>query len=212
MSRVLLSAALLSLLAVTAASPAIAKVDPDNCEAPDLITLVARGPNGAADPIGTFTVILRDRNNVPDENEPVTLDFHYCADIRLCSDQRDPGLVVDCVARTVSGRSSPDGRVTFCVIGCATNLGASPGSIGPALEIYSDGILLKAVRVAVLDQNGGGLTGGDLSLVLNDYLSAQPFARSDYDGDGLITGNDLSLWLAAYFAGGSAVSGGGACP
>ena len=213
MSRVLLSAALLSVLGVTAASRAIAKIDPYNCETPDLITLVARGPSGSADPIGTFTVILRDWNNVPDEGDPVTLDFHNCTDIRLCTDQLDPGMVVDCVARTItSGRSSPDGSVTFRVIGCATNSGASPGSAGPALDVYANGIFLKSVRVAVLDQNGGGVDGSDLSMVLDDYFSGQPFARSDYDGDGVLTGQDLSLWLAAYFAGGSAVSGGGACP
>ena len=212
MLRVLLSAILLSLLGMIAATQAIAKVDPANCDTPDLITLVARGPSGTADPMGTFTVILRNPNNEPDEGNPVVLDFHDCTDIRLCTDQQDPGLVVDCVARTITGMSGPDGRVTFRVIGCATNFGASPGSTGPALTVYGGGHFLKTIPVAVLDQNGGGVDGSDLNMVIADCLSGQPFARSDYDGNGVLTGNDLSLWLAAYFAGGSAVGGGGACP
>ena len=214
MSRIQLFALLLALhclglAAASAASPA----DPANCEVPDLILLVGRGPGGGADPLGAFTVIVRDFNNVPDPNEPVTLDFRGCPDIRLCADQGDPSVVTDCVNASITTRSDQDARVTFHVLGHAVNFGASPGSTGPCLEVYADGILIKTVRVAALDQNGvDGLNPADLSLFLADSFSGQPYARSDYDGNGVLDPNDLSIWLAAFFAGGSAVSGGAACP
>ena len=103
--------------------------------------------------------------------------------------------------------------MTFRVMGCANNLGASPGSIGPSLKVFLGGMSLKTVRVAALDQNGlSGVDAGDLSLFLADFFSGRCFARSDYDGNGTLDPNDLSLWLGAFFAGGSSVSGGAACP
>jgi hypothetical protein len=200
------------LMGAAAADPA--KIpDPANCEVPGLITLVARGPDGSADPLGSFTVVVKDFNNVPKQNVLVVLDFHGCSDIRICANQGDPSTTEDCLTRTIREYSDVDGRARFRVLGCAANTGASPGSIGPSLDVYADGVWLNRVRVAALDQNGlAGVDGGDLSLFLTDYISGQGFARSDYDGNGVVDGNDLSLWLAAFMAGGSAVPGGSACP
>jgi hypothetical protein len=50
------------------------------------------------------------------------------------------------------------------------------------------------------------------NLQVVDFMSGQPYARSDYDGDGVLSGNDLSLWLVAFFTGTSAVGCGSACP
>ena len=214
MSRFRFSAFLLPLLfAALAGGAAASPPDPANCEVPDVILLVARGPDGNPDPRAEFTVIVRDFNRVPEQGSNLVLDFSNCPDIRVCADQRDPSVVVDCVASTVGAISGADGGATFRVLGFAVNTGASPGSIGPSLEVYADGIWLKTVRVAALDQNGvGGVDPMDLSLLLADHFSGQSFARSDYDGNGALDSNDLSLWLAAFFAGGSAVSGGPACP
>jgi hypothetical protein len=212
MSHARRAAMLPAIVCLSLATPAIASPpDPSNCEAPDLITVVARGADGGADPHGTFTVIVRDRNNVPMLNEEVVLDFSGCPDIKLAADQLDPSVSVDCLAHTLGKLSDVNGRATFLVIGSAANLGASPGAIGPALDVYAEGIFVNAVRVAALDQNGGGVSGEDLSLLLTDYFSGQAFARSDYDGSGVLDGNDLSLWLAAFFAGGSAQDGGENC-
>jgi hypothetical protein len=200
------------------AARATAKIDPCNSEAPGLITLVGLGADGSADPLGSFTVDVRDFNNVPQQNSRVVLDFSGCPDIRVCADQRDPSVTVDCVAHTLMKLTDVNGQATFSVVGCAANLGGSPGSTGPSLNVYADGVFVGspgcagAHRVATLDQNGGGVTAEDLSLFLEDYFSGQNYARSDYNGDGIVGGNDLSLWLAAFFAGGSAVSGGVPCP
>ena len=214
MSRIHLSALLLSsLCAGLAAGAAAHPADPANCEVPDLILLVARGPGGGGDPLGAFTVVVRDFGNAPEGNRPVTLDFRGCPDIRLCADQGDPGVVTDCVIPSVTATAAQDGRVTFRVLGHAVNSGASPGSTGPCLDVYADGVFLKSVRVAALDQNGvDGVNPMDLSLFLADSFSGQAYARSDYDGNGVLDPNDLSIWLLAFFAGGSAVSGGPDCP
>src|SRR5262249_6228454 len=147
-----------------------------------------------------FTVIVRDFNNVPHPNREVVLDFSGCPDIRFSADQQDPNVVVDCTARTLGKISDGNGESTFRGIGSGANLGASPGSTGPALKVCAGGVFLRTVRVAALDQNGGGVNGLDLSLFLTDYFSGQSFARSDYNGNGTLDGGDLSLWLAAYFA------------
>jgi len=205
---VLLSTLCLSLGTRASASPP----DPANCDVPDLITLVARGAGGEADPLGIFTVVVRDFNNAPRANREVVLDFSQCPDIRVSATQADPNVAVDCLAHSIGKLSGVNGEATFRVIGSAANLGASPGSTGPCLNVYADGVYLKTVRVAALDQNGiDGVDGQDLSLFLTDYFSGQAFARSDYDGSGVLDGNDLSLWLAAFFAGGSAQDGGENC-
>ena len=205
---ILFSTLCLSLGTRASASPP----DPANCDVPDLITLVARGAGGDADPLGIFTVVVRDFNNGPRANREVVLDFSQCPDIRLSADQADPNVTVDCAAHSIARLTVVGGEATFRVIGLAANLGASPGSTGPCLKVYADTVFLKTVRVAALDQNGGGVDGFDLSLFIADYFSGQSFARSDYDGSGTVDGNDLSLWLAAFFAGGSNTGGGAACP
>jgi hypothetical protein len=216
MSCVRPAVVLFSIFGLGLASPAIAKIDPWESSVPDLITLVARDANGGADPIGTFTVVVRDFNHFPDPGDNVILDFHNCPDILLCADQNDPNVFVDCTNRSIGAVSDSNGQATFRVVGCADSHGASAGSIGATLNVYANGMLLKVVRVAALDQAGcDGLSATDLSLWLQDYFSGRAFARSDYDGDGALNANDLSLWLSAFFAGKSALgcgSGTATCP
>ena len=214
MSRIRVTAILLVTLCLSLAAQAMAKIpDPANSVVPDLITLVGCGASGTPDPLGAFTVVVRDYGGMPHAGQVVVLDFQACPDLRVCAEQSDPNVLVDCASRTVRTFTDSDGRVTLRVIGCATNTGASPGSIGPSLDVYADGVFLKVVRVAALDQNGsGGVNAGDLSLFLSDYFSGQSFARSDYNGDGTLGANDLSRWMTAYFAAGSPMSGGTACP
>lgn len=217
MSRALF-AVLASILCLGLASKATAKVDPCNSDAPGLIILVGLGADGSADPLGAFTVNVRDFNNVPVENSQVVLDFSGCPDSRLCADQHDPNVTVNCAAHSISRLTNVNGQATFRVLGCAIHQGASPGSIGACLYVYADGVFVGtpgcggAHRVAALDQNGGGVDGADMSPFLADYFSGKNYARSDYNGDGVVDGNDFSLWLVAFFAGGSAVSGGTPCP
>jgi hypothetical protein len=172
---------------------------------PDLLTMAAHGGSGAPDTSYPFTIVVRHFGGRPFSFAYVVLDFSGCPDVSFCSSQGDPGVTVDCPSRTVRATSDVNGVLTFCVAGGARNAGAAPGPTGPSLNVYADGVLLKTVRVAALDEIGfDGLTGNDNSVWFADYFSGTPFARSDYDGDGVLGGNDLSLWLAAFFGGASA--------
>src|SRR5262245_55660224 len=212
MSRAVRAVILPSILCLGLAARATAKVAPWYSRRTGVITLVTLGAAGRADPLRTFTVNVRDPGNVPQENSRVVLDFSGCPDIHVCADQRDPTVTVDCVAHTLMKLTSVNGQATFRVVGCAANQGASPGSIGPSLNVFADGVFIGAARVAALDQNGGGVNGVDMSLFLADYVSGRNYARSDYNGDGVVGANDLSRWLTGFFAGGSGVSRGAACP
>ena len=206
---------LLSLLGLLAAGPASAGVpDPSQCVVPDLLTLVGRDGQGAVDPGQPFTIVLRGFGGNPYENASVVLDFGNCPDLRICTDQGDPNILVDCMTHTVRGISDINGALTLRVVGCAMNSGASPGSMGPSLNVYADGVFLKTVRVAALDQVGNdGLDPNDHASWLRDFFSGVPYARSDYDGDGDLDPNDLSRWLAVFFSGSSALPGGSPnCP
>jgi hypothetical protein len=181
---------------------------------PDLLVVAARGGSGAPDPAYPFTIVVRHFGGRPFSDASVVLDFTGCTDLKLCSDQGDPNVLMTCQYPSIRALSDINGMVTFHVVGGGLNNGALPGPTGPALNVFADGVLLKTVRVAVLDQGGfDGLTGNDHSVWLADFFSGQPFARSDYDGDGALTGNDLSLWLGAFFSGGSVLGCGSArCP
>ncbi len=174
MSRVRL-AVLASILCLGLAAKATAGIpDPPNSDCPPLLTLVGFGPDGAPDPLGIFTVNVR---NVPWPNATVALDFSGCPDIRVCADQHDPNVTVDCVAHRINGRANANRQATFRVVGFAANQGASPGSIGSSLEVFVGNaippadVYIGTVRVAALDQDGGGVNGVDLSLFLTDYFS-----------------------------------------
>ena len=204
-----------AVLGLFTAFPALADVpSPATSTVPDLLTLVARDGSGAVDPAHPFTVVVRKLSGRPVPGADVVLEFSGCPDLRFCTDQGDPNVTMYCEYRVLRAFADGNGQVTFHVAGSAANNGASPGPSGPALKVYADGVLLKVVRAAALDQNGSdGLTGNDHSAWLADYFSGQAFARSDYDGDGTLGGNDLSLWLAAFFGGASALGCGSAvCP
>lgn len=206
---------LLPILGLLAAAPASAAVpDPAQCIVPDLLTLVGRNGQGAVDPGHPFTVALRGFAGDPFAGGSVILDFSNCPDLRICTDQGDPNILVDCLGHSVRGISDNNGELTFRVVGSAVNIGASPGSTGPSLDVYADGVFLRKVRVAALDQVGNdGLDPNDHASWLADFFSGVPYARSDYDGDGDLDPNDLSRWLATFFSGSSALPGGAPnCP
>jgi len=211
-SRLLPLALVLGLLLAT---PALADVpSPQDSSVPDMLTLGARDASGAVDPSHPFSIVVRHFGGRPFPSASVVLDFSGCSDLRICTDQSDPNVIVDCASRTVRALTDNLGQLTFRVGGGAANPGGAPGSTGPALNVFANGVLLKTVRVAALDENGeNGMDGNDHSAWLADFMSGQQFARSDYDGDGVLTGNDLSLWLAAFFSGTSATGcGSSVCP
>jgi hypothetical protein len=195
----------LGLLSIAAfVAPAGAKPSPSNSEVPRVLTVVGRNVLGEADPLGEFRIVVRDLGNYPESGQIVTLDFSASTDLRLGTDQSPYGTL-DCNSRVLSASAvtGANGVAVFRVTGRADHLlGSTSGAL---LRVFSDGVLLafSGVSVAVLDQDGGGLGPGDLSEVLEDLFSSTNPARSDFDGNGVVGPADLSLWLAAFFAGGS---------
>lgn len=193
------------VLGLVLASPSFAFPWPSpwRSTVPDHLTLVGRGLTGA-DTSYPFTVVVRNSDGSTMAYLHVTLEFGSL-DLRICSDQ-GPGFTVDCPARTIYGLSDAQGVVTFCVMGCArNNAGAAPETKDWA-TVRADGFVLKTgITVAVPDQlYCDGLNGNDLYALLGDILSGVYFMRSDYDRDGSLGGNDLSLWLGMFFSGTSA--------
>lgn len=164
---------------------------------------------GTADPLGTFSITVRDLANNPISGSSVVLDFVAGSDLIPASDQLDAAAsTVNCAAKTVRKFTDVTGVVSFTVVGGSNNGGASAGAAGGAVKVYADGVLLGSMTAAVLDQDGnGGAGANDLSVWLADQGSGFYFGRSDFDYDTTLGANDLSLWLAAQGSGASAESG-----
>jgi hypothetical protein len=195
---------LLPALALLFAVPSFATSWPDalHSTVPGHLTMV--GLNGSVpDSSYPFTVVVRNASGGPVSVVRVTLEL-IPSDFRICTDQ-GPGVSVDCGTRTISALTDQNGVVTFHVAGCARNSGGTPES-GDRMTVRADGFLLRSgITIAALDQDGcDGMNGNDLMAWLGDFQSGRMFMRSDYDCDGTIGGNDLSIFLAVFFSGTSA--------
>ena len=182
---------------------------PGNTSVPACIRLV--GSNGTtASASGEFTVVARDLANNPIPFAIVTVDLSNASDIRLCSDQLDADLTMDCAGPRASKFTDANGVVRF------TLLGASDGpamSLLNAGRIYLMGWLVGSPTVSAFDLDGAsGLGANDLSQWLTDFGSGSPYGRSDYDCSGSVGANDLALWFAAFGSGTQAVSCAASCP
>lgn len=178
-------------------------VNPANCEAPGRIIVV--GSNGvSADAVGTFSVVVRDFFAFPMQGCPVDASFAGCPGMRICPNQLDPGVTVNCASRQLSKLSNSAGVAGFKIIGAASPSACPSDPLG-CVSIYACGVLLGTATVAALDLDGApGLTGNDLAEWLGGFFCNSSSPRLDYDGDGVVGGSDLSAWLAAFQAGGSA--------
>jgi hypothetical protein len=203
-----------ALLGLFVALPAAADVpSPQNSIVPPMLTVVETSAFGVPDPAGTFTVRAVKLSGQPVAFASFALSFYQCPDVEIATDQRDAQVYVDCTGKTVRGEADAQGYFTFRVLGHGHNFGASPGATGPTLDVYADGVLLRTIPVAVVDQGTpAGVDASDLSGWLQDYLSGIPFARSDYDGDGSIGAADLALWHDVFFGASSTVGTGPTCP
>ncbi len=211
MKPVPLVAALLALSLVLVAT-AGAVPPPQNDSVPTAITLVgARG--GTPDPLGLFTVTIRDFGNNPVPSVAVFVDFSACSDIRIAATQPYPGLVVDCSFHTVRALTDARGVARFDIVG--SSLGGLPASVH-AVKIY-DGTSTFSLSANTFDLDGvGGVGANDLAMWVGDFLGGVPRERSDYDDSGALSANDLALWIDDFLTAGSSVSArdlpGGLCP
>lgn len=199
------------LIAAVCATAADAAGVPDPgsiCTCPTFVVLVGRS-DGASDPLGAFTVTIRDFANNPVPGSLVWLDFSQAQDVQLSS-ASDPGITVQCVARTVQAVTDAVGVAHFTIRGGSH---AGPAiSFGSTVRIWADGVLLGTIPVSTPDLDGiNGVGAGDLSMFLADFFSQTNPTRSDFSHDGVVGGGDLAFWLQVFLNGGSAISG-PACP
>jgi len=189
--------------------------DPSNSTIPAHVVLVGRDPSGSADPMGQMTVVIRDLANNPMPGALVRMQFSNASDTRPSLAQPDPaitGVSCDGARTTFTMLTGPDGAVRFSLVGIGVLSAASPPQY-PTLTFYWDQAYLGAVKVAALDEDGGGgVAPADQSQFLMDFFSSQYWPRSDFDGNGALGANDLSQWLGAFFASNSIQSGGASCP
>lgn len=214
-SKCCLAASLaLAWIAISPSGAVAAVPSPSQSTIPSHILLVGTDALGVADPLGAFTVTVRNAGGVPVAGSGVFCSFNRSPDMVLCATQPeasnsmvcDQGLSPYAVSYALSG-----GVAHFKLVGHANH--ALPGGHDRSVDIYADGVLLGSVRVGVLDHDGGGVGPADQSLWLADYFSSEYRERSDLDGDGVLGPSDLSIWQAAFFSAGS-IQGcaGAACP
>ncbi len=159
---------------------------------------------------------MKDIANNPLPNAPVLIDLSQCADLRLSTDQHDPGAVVNCQARALRKLTDGTGTVTFTLLGGSTGYAfGGPTTLPGQAKIYVPPYLDYGVTVSAsaFDLDAIlGVSAGDLSSWLKDFASGMPWARSDYDCSGSIGASDLSLWLEAFASGAMDETCGSVCP
>jgi hypothetical protein len=142
---------LAALLLMTFANPALASVpSPANSNVPDcLIT----GPGGNF----AFPVTVRDIAFIPISNSNVVIDFTGCSAVVPCPVGANDGYIYDAGTHTIRAFTGAGGLVTF-------KFRAGGGCSGAVVRVFADGVLLKSVRIASVDQNGDlSVDGADVA-------------------------------------------------
>lgn len=191
---------LVMIVASLVAAPAAAQVpSPANSTAPGAIQLVGRTA-GIADTSGRFLVVYRDLANNPIVGAPVVVDFAAAPDFDLCAEGGLPGNVVNLASRTVTAITDAQGRAFFVIVGHSH--GAAQ-SLRGTVKLFADGVLLTNTTTgagficASSDLDGqAGCGANDISMLLNDIGTGQPWQRSDFDGTGTLGANDIAVLLA----------------
>ena len=223
MTRLARRIASLTLLGVVGlpVAPSAGVPDPANAECRNVgaqslgfscsagIYIVGENGTGVADPLGEYCVIVRDLLNQPVPNATILIDFSACG-VQLCADQHDPGVVVDCVNRTVRKVTDATGTACFRVVGKSANTGCGDPLL--CAGIWWDGVFLCSVAALPFDliSQGGedGMNPNDLSEWLRLFFNcADASSRINYQcSDTYVDPNDLSVFLSAGFAAGSATN------
>ena len=201
---------------VTAGGPTDATTgipSPANSTVPNGILLVGL-KNGVPDPLGLFTVTVRDLANNPLANISVEVDFANAPDIDIASSQPYSGLTVRCLQHSVSALTNVSGVASFIIVGSSAgrlDLGGG-GALSGGARVRVGGTLIGSPTAATLDYDGAnGVGGADVSAWLCDFASGTPYGRGDFDFNGSIGANDLTTLKNAISAGNSAESGSPTC-
>jgi len=224
MTGLVRKATLLSVCGLLVAGAAIASVpSPNNSTITNIVRLVGANAAGTiVDPVGTYTVVIRDLANNPVQNSSVVIDFSLCGtfDTNMGTIQNHPGVTLDCPTKTVRGLTDATGTFSFRIRGGAHNTGNLAGNSTPCGRVFADGVIMKAtatipgvgsatnigtngIIVSTYNEDGAfnfsGVTPLDLSAFAGDFFSPNYYTRSDFNGDGIKSPLDLSNMAGVFF-------------
>jgi hypothetical protein len=171
---------------------------------PDHVTLAGTHA-GEPDPSGVVEVVVRSICSTPVPHAQVVFSFEPCPGSRQCN-VNVPGQTLICGERAIWTLADAQGIARATLLGSGSAMGGDFEC--SVINVYADAVLLKTVRVAVLDQNGAITTPGleltDLIVVLRDLGVGIYRVRSDYDYSGTLSVVDFALLLQKYGSGASA--------
>ena len=210
MTRVVRNAAIFCAVCSLVASAAVAQPDPAHSSVGNGTLAVAGSSSSGPSTIGNLTVTIHDFNDLPVNGSIVVIDFFNCLDINISCDQLFSTTGQTWVQpHRVQGTANSLGQFTFKVQGAGTIYTATcgtancAGSTGSCAVVLADGIPIGNLRVAALDIDRAGSpsnavsVGTDVAKVkqeqLNVGLGAVSYARDDYDFNGVVSVNDVSL-------------------
>jgi hypothetical protein len=179
-------------------------------------TIKLVGHGSPPDDLGALTYTIRDAAGALVAGTQVILNFSACTDAKFSLVDVGPGLTVDCGAKTVSGTTSPAGKITFLISGTGNSAGAAQPN--KCVTVTAGTSTFPPLNAATADYNGTtGVDGLDLSQCLGDVQSSCPGCnptrkRSDFDGNDIADGLDLSIVLAIVNGPGSDNSASSLCP
>ena len=210
MTGLVRKATLLTAAGVLLASAAFAGVpSAANSTVPTGIAVVGH-LSGTADPVGLFSVTVKDVAGNPMNGASVVVDFSGCADIKICAQAEqtavsNPGALVNCAAKTIRLFTNGSGVVSFDILGGSRpGLGTSHANAG---RVFANGVLIGSPSVAAYNLDGAGpINATDFGLFLTDFALDNTLARSNFKFSGVINATDLGKILTVFAAGKSATS------
>ena len=189
--------------------------DPPRATVPCGIVLVGT-TGGIADPLGEFSVTIRDLANNPVEGCEVEIDFGGCnPDIHVSTDQPFPGVTMECLAGNhaiVRATTDGTGRAFFRIVGGAHVTTAGTGAGFDCAEVRAGGFVVAKINVATYDLNlAGGINPVDIATWLPDLFTGMYVGRGDYNCTQTLNPADLAMLISASLASGSTQSAASYC-
>lgn len=181
-----------------------------NSTVPPGIRLVGENGGGQPDPLGLFTVTIRDAANNPLPGCAVEIQFNNTPQMSVGSTQSYPGLSITCAPYpVVTATTDASGAARFVITGAVIDRLSGPGGCSAAVVADDGGgpVHIGDLPVAAFDLDGElGLTTNDVYLWLCDFASGTSPCRADYDFAGGVGASDLSIMFTVLAREGSRVT------
>lgn len=184
---------------------------PGSCSRiPTRIVLVGQSGGIADATLGTFEVDVCRFSN-PSAFASVAVALQNAAGLRLGRGSTPAPRVLNCATLAAVFQADASGRCRITLTGSAF---APELMEGPCVaRIYGNGVGFGDVSLVCYDLDGAaGIGINDLSQRLTLLGSGGYYGVADYDGDGALDVNDLSMWIDAFSRGTSTETSPTGCP